>query len=161
MKWSDPKQGGVRADFATAFDSFDRAARPAEFLERAAGALRPGGLLFLTATSGTSLEIQLLGTQSPSVVPPDRINLYSIEGLRSALAEPSWEICEISTPGLLDVQLLQEHLGATSDPNSNAEARFFKYLLEERGPECRQSLQEFLQIHRFSSHARVLARRLK
>jgi hypothetical protein len=118
--------------------------------------LNKGGLAFLTATSGSGFEIQLLAGRSPSVLPPDRLNLASIEGLRALFREPAWEICEISTPGLLDVEIVKRHL---RDSNGDAEWPFIHYVLRSRGQECHDSLQEFLQTHLLSSFTRLIVRK--
>lgn len=141
-----------KADFITAFDAFDRASNPKQFVDAIRECLNPGGVAFLTATSASGLEIQLLGARSPSVLPPDRLNLFSIEGLEAIFPESEWEICEISTPGMLDVEVVQRHLG-------KGESAFFDYVVRARGPECLGALQEFLQANRLSSFARLIVRR--
>ena len=145
-----------KVDFITAFDAFDRAADPKKFVSAIAGCLNPGGVAFLTATSASGLEIQILGAHSPSILPPDRLNLFSIEGLESVFHEAEWEICEISTPGMLDVGVIQRHL--TNEKPSGSLA-FFDYMIRSRGPECLEAFQEFLQANRLSSFARLIVRR--
>jgi len=153
-----PSPGALNAkpppqvDFITTFEALDRAADPRRFVAAIHACLNPGGVAFLTATSASGLEIQLLGPRSPSVLPPDRLNLFSIEGLEALFAEPEWEICEISTPGMLDTEIIQRHLKA-------GESAFFDYIVRARGPECLGALQEFLQAHRLSSFARLIVRK--
>ena len=141
-----------KADFITTFDAFDRAADPKRFVAAIGECLNPGGIVFLTATSASGLEVQLLGARSPSVLPPDRLNLFTIEGLEAVFPEDRWEICEISTPGMLDVEVVQRHL-------KPGESAFFDYLIKSRGPECLGALQEFLQANRLSSFARLIVRK--
>lgn len=145
-----------KVDFITAFDAFDRAADPRAFIAAVGNCLNPGGIAFLTATSASGLEVQLLGSRSPSVLPPDRLNLFSIEGLQSAFDKKEWEICEISTPGMLDVGVIKRHLKNQEPSGSLA---FFEYMVRSRGPECLDALQEFLQANLLSSFARLIVRR--
>ncbi len=145
-----------KVDFITAFDAFDRAADPGKFVTAIGNCLNPGGIAFLTATSASGLEVQLLGSHSPSILPPDRLNLFSIEGLEAMFAEPQWEICEISTPGMLDVEIVKRHVKEGDFTGSTA---FFHYLIQSRGPECLEALQEFLQANRLSSFARLIVRK--
>jgi hypothetical protein len=144
------------ADVVTAFDSLDRAPDVDAFERVVHAALRPGGLLFLTAPTSSGFELQLLWDRSPSLVPPDKLNLLSIEALEALFAAPRWELIEISTPGVLDVELVRGEM--LRDPTWQW-PRFMHYLLTQRDEAALLSFQEYLQRYRLTSFARVLARR--
>ena len=145
-----------KVDFILAFDSLDRASDPKKFVAALRACLNPEGITFLTATSSSGLEIQVLGSRSTSILPPDRLNLFSIEGLQALFPEKEWETCEISTPGMFDVEVVKGHLRPEDAAGAGV---FFDYVIRQRGPECLDALQEFLQQNRLSSFARLIVRK--
>jgi len=67
-------------------------------------------------------------------------------------------LLELSTPGQLDVELVQHALQA--DPSISVPG-FVRYLLHERDALAHADFQAFLQKHRLSSHVRVAAKKPK
>jgi len=102
------------ADFVTAFDTVAGAAAVQSLVRSVAAALRPGGLFLLTATSISGFDLQVLWDRSATITPPDKINLLSIGGIRE-LFRSGWEILELSTPGLFDVENVRRAVAA--DPS--------------------------------------------
>lgn len=143
-------------DFVTAFDAFDRCADVTAFIAAISRVLRPGGLLFLAAPSISGFDLQVLWDRSRAITPPDKLNLLSVEGFNALFAAPGWEICELSTPGMFDVETVRQAVEA--DPGGGW-PRFVCYLLENRDEGARMAFQEFLQAYRLSSFARLLVRK--
>ena len=144
-------------DFVTAFDTVDRAPDLPQLIDRLTRVVRPGGLLFLTAPNADGFDHQVLWERHPALVPPDKLNILSIAGLQRRLGEPDWELLEISTPGMFDVEQVRRAVDA--DPRA-AWPRFVWTLVEARDATAQLDLQEYLQRHRLASFARVVARRL-
>ena len=67
-----------------------------------------------------------------------------------------FECIELSTPGLLDVEIVANAYKET--PSMNL-PRFVKSLLDKRDTGTYQSFQEFLQMNRLSSYARIVLRK--
>jgi SAM-dependent methyltransferase len=143
-------------DFITAFDLLDRAPDVPALLERFANALAPGGLLFLTAPNADGFDLQVLWDRAPSLMPPDKMNILSIDGLRRRLAAPVWELIEVSTPGMFDVEQVRRAVAAAPDAPW---PRFVVKLVTARDAAAQRDFQEYLQRHRLASFARVVARR--
>ncbi len=112
--------------------------------------MSPGGLCFLTSISISGFDLQVLWNNSNSIFPPDRMNVFSIEGLTALLERHGFECIELSTPGLLDVEIVAN---AYRQNPSMRLPRFVKYMLDKRDSETYQSFQEFLQRNRLSSFA--------
>lgn len=148
-----PEAGAV--DAVTAFDSLPRAADVDRFMTTMSELLRPGGLLFLTAVSVDGFDLQVLWNDASSVHPPDRINLFSVEGLERMAERHGFEVLEFSTPGAFDVSVVRQAM--LMDPEADV-PRFVRSLLR-RGEEATEDFQVFLQHHRLSSHARLALRR--
>lgn len=145
--------GGL--DFAVAFDVLDRCADPRGLVERVRAALRPGGAFFVITPSISGFDLQVLWDRSRTIMPPDRINLFSLRGFRELFAE-DWEITELSTPGMFDAETVRRAILA--DPAA-AWPRVLRQLLIETDPTALTDFQEFLQRHRLSSFARLMLRK--
>lgn len=143
-------------DAVTALDVFDRAGDLPGLVERIHRALKPGGLLFLTAPSGSGFEIQALWDASPTPIPPDKINLLTSRGFFARFAAPAWEIVEFSTPGILDVETVKRAI--ERDP-SRQWPRFVARLVTEASARTLEDFLEFLQSNRLASFARLAIRK--
>ncbi len=137
-------------------DALGRSHNPFRTLQWANEHLNSGGLCLITTLLSSGFDLMTLGARSESLIPPDHLNLFSFEGLQSLLSSSGFEIIELSTPGVLDLQNVQE---ALSTGNLEIPA-FFRYILETRkDPALNQAFQDFLQTHRLSSQARVVLRK--
>jgi hypothetical protein len=142
------------ARIVAVFDSLEHERDVAGLLNEAERVLIPGGFLVVTARSGSGFDVQVLWENS-DVTPLEHLNLISVEGLETALNRSGFEILEFSTPGQLDVQVvdrLRKERGAILP-------RFLEYLLSHRDPLCHEKFQDFIQEQRLSSHMRLIARK--
>lgn len=144
------------SDAVTLFEVIDRLADVEAFFNTLEKMLVPGGLCFLTTISISGFDLQVLWEKSSSIFPPDRINVLSTEGLMLLFERHGFECIELSTPGLLDIQIVAN--AYKKDPQLNL-PRFVKYLLENRDIDALQSFQEFLQMNRLSSFTRIAAQK--
>jgi SAM-dependent methyltransferase len=142
--------------FVTAFDVFDRAFDLRALVQRAADALDPGGLLFLTAPNRDGFDIETLGDRAPALMPPDKLNVLSLAGFSSLFSGPVWSVIELSTPGMFDVETVRQTIAATPDAEW---PRAIRSLTVESTPEARLEFQAYLQRHRRTSFARLLVQR--
>jgi SAM-dependent methyltransferase len=149
-----PDDGGpVHA--ITAFEVVDRAPDVPALVAAARRALRPGGLLFVTAPSITGFELQVLWDRAVTIAPPEKINLLSIRGF-IALFRAGWEIVELSTPGMFDVETVRRAVDAAPAAQW---PRFVRTLVSETDAQRRMEFQEYLQRARLASFARLIVRR--
>lgn len=142
-----------QADFVSAFEVLEHVFSPIEFLRGARRVLRPGGIILLTTLSSSGFDIQVLWERARSVLPPHHLNLLSVAGMELLVARAGLKALDISTPGLLDVDIVSN--AAKSDPTLVL-PRFAASLLQS-GEAARQDFQGFLSRHRLSSHIRVVA----
>lgn len=148
-------RGIAPATAALLFESLDRAWDPAQLLRTVAGMLAPGGLLFVTALVSSGFDLAVLGARNQYLYPPDRANCFSRTGLERVITQAGFSLIEVSTPGVLDVEVLRAHL--RQDPALAVSP--FERRLAEAGPETQGAFQAFLQQQGLSSFARALARR--
>lgn len=147
---------GHSHDVLLAFDALARAADVPAFERAVHDSLAPGGLLFVTSPLSSGFEVQLLWERSRTMLPPDKLNVLSLEGLLCVFSQDRWDIVELSTPGVLDVEMVKQAIEAERAPDM---ARFFRYVLDRRGADAHLALQEYLQKHRLASFARLVARK--
>jgi SAM-dependent methyltransferase len=144
------------ADLFLAFDILDRCVDPDLLFAQAAKVVAPGGLLLATTTLGSGFDIQVLWERADGVYPPERLNLLSVEGLTELFERHGFEALEFSTPGMFDVDSVRHEM----DLNPEGELpRFIRYLIEHRGEDAWEALQEYLQRFRLSSFGRVALRK--
>lgn len=152
----DVAQGELQAEVVTAFEVLEHVHDPHRFLAAIRRVLVPGGWLLLTTLTASGFDIRTLWERSNAVAPPQHLNLVSVEGMRLLMDRAGLEIVELSTPGRLDVDIVENALAR--DPTLPL-PRFLRYLFSHRDAETREQLQGFLRTALLSSHVRVLARR--
>ncbi len=149
------KSSEINANAASAFGVLDRVFSPKDFLKNARSLLKDNGILFITTSTISGFDLQVLWDKTKSIFPPDHINVISIEGFSYLFEKSGFEIIELSTPGQLDVELVKN---AIKNNNINI-SRFISYLLNNRDENAHKSFQEFLQRFKLSSHVRIAARK--
>lgn len=145
----------LQASVLTSFEVIEHLFAPVDFLYAARRLLLPGGVLMFTTLTASGWDIRTLWERSKSVSPPHHINLMTTEGLFALVSRAGFDVIEITTPGQLDLDIVNNMLD--EDPNMLID-RFSKYLLRQRGSETHTEFQKLLQEHQLSSHVRVLAR---
>ncbi len=136
-------------------ESLDRSDDPVRLLEGAQSCLSKGGLLFVTALVASGFDFQALGTNNRYFYPPDRTNCFTLKGLRRLLEKFKLELVEVSTPGVLDVEIVRAHL--IQDPSLPISR--FERAIALSDEAVQQAFQSFLQEKGFSSYARLAARK--
>lgn len=145
---------GDRAQVVLLFDVLQRYPDPDTLFKAIYDRLEPGGLLLLTCRSGSGFDILTLRGASESIFPFDHIALPSPEGLQAVLSRCGFEELELTTPGLLDVELVRR-----GEAGLQHDQYFERYVLSRRSSAVHEDFQRFLQSSNLSSHMRAVARR--
>jgi hypothetical protein len=151
--WTDQ----APVDVVTAFDALDRAADVRALVADVASVLSPGGLFFVTAPSISGFDLQVLWDRSTAILPPEKLNLLSIDGFGRLFGPETWQILELSTPGMFDVENVRKAMLAEPDAGW---PRVIRGLVQGANENARLELQEYLQRHRLASFARLVVRRV-
>jgi hypothetical protein len=144
-----------QADAAILFESLDRVDDPAGLMTAVYQNLRPGGLVFVTALVSSGFDMAVLGARNLYFYPPDRANCFSRSGLEALATRTGFQLIEVSTPGVLDVEIVQSH----RKQDSALPLSGFERELLDSGPETREAFQSFLQQQGLSSFARLVGRK--
>lgn len=136
-------------------ESLDRVDDPSGLLYAVHRQLSEGGLVFITALVASGFDVAVLGLRNLYLYPPDRANCFSLPGLELLLRRVGFTPLEVSTPGVLDVEVVQAHL--RHDPSLSLSA--FESQIVSADSETREAFQRFLQERRLSSFARIVGRK--
>ena len=146
-----------RVHLLTAIDAFDRASDLRALVRSARDSLEIGGVLFATTPVASGFEIQSLWDRSPTILPPDKLNLPTVGGLLKIFSSDSWEVLELSTPGNFDVEIVCRTILGSPDV---AWPRVLRAMVDGANADDRRQLTEYLQSRRLTSFARLVARRV-
>ena len=135
----------------TSFELLEHVQNPYAFLESCRHILQPGELFIFTTLNGLGLDIQVLWEKSKSVHPPHHINFFNPGSIKTLLERTGFQALEISTPGKLDVSILENSLGKIPAD------RFWANFLGQLGEDGKERFQQFLADHGLSSHMMVVA----
>lgn len=147
--------GGPQVGAAVLLESLDRALDPAALLRGVVNRVEEGGLVFVTALVSSGFDMTVLGLRNLYLTPPDRANCFSLHGLTALLRQSGLSPLEVSTPGVLDVEIVQAHV--QHDPSVPLSA-FERQLVDADG-ETHEVFQTFLQQRGLSSFARIVTRK--
>ncbi len=145
---------GDLAEVIILFDVIQRSSTPATLLKKIHDRMQPGGLLLASCRSGSGFDVLTLAGASESIYPLDHICLPSPSGMSELIADSGLELLELTTPGMLDVQLLQ-----AARQELPRQSYFQRYLMEQASEPTLERLQSFLQQNNLSSHMRLVARK--
>lgn len=152
----DDETGIERADIVFYLDQMQQIIRPGEKLESIGRCLKADGLLVLGTRAGSGFDILTLKDQNSRIYPYEHVTLPSINGLITALNRSGYQILEVTTPGVMDVQYVRESVNELRDSEF-----FVKHLLDSASESALQEFQRFLQKNCLSSFVRIIAKKRK
>ena len=144
-------------DVLTLFEVLDHTSDVEGILRKINAFLPVGGLCFLTDILGSGFDLQVLGPKASHLNPPDRLNAFSVEGLKTLFRRHGFECLEFSTPGILDLELVA---AACQVDASLTLPAFIDYMISRGDEGLNKSFQEFLQSNLLSSYGRILIRKV-
>lgn len=128
-------------DAVLLYGEMDRVADPAALLRVVRANLPRGSLVFIATSCADGLEYEILGADSPSFVPLDRLNIFSVEGFSQMVRELGYTALEVSTPGRLDAVILQHYFTEIE----NADVPFWSGFFRSANKDRLRDLQILLQ----------------
>src|SRR5439155_24285794 len=100
-------------------------------------------------------DTPVLWTRTVYLYPPDRTNCFSLRGVEMLLTRAGFELLEVSTPGVLDVEIVRAHV----ERDAGIPLSRFERELLAGDDQVHSAFQTFLQQNGMSSFARMVARR--
>lgn len=134
------------------FELFEHLHDPGRFLEVLYSLMRQGDLFIFSTLSGLGLDIQVLWESAKAVSPPHHLNFYNPHSIRILLEKMKFEVLEVTTPGVLDIDLLDRNAHQITD-------RFWKRFIEQASIQQKKTMQHYIAETGFSSHMRVVCKK--
>ena len=147
----------ARFDLLTAFELLEHLHEPKVLFRSAHEMLKPGGLFLMTTLNCEGFDIQVLWGDSKNIYPAQHINFFNPMSIRMALENAGFRIEELTTPGRLDWDIVENAIkDSTGQPG-----RLWENFAKNARSEAKEALQLFLSRHGLSSHMMVLARKVE
>jgi len=142
-------------DLMTAFELCEHLFDPGLFFKKIHYLLKPGGYFLMTTLNSKGFDISVLWENSKAITPPHHINFFNPVSIRLLLEKIGFEIVEISTPGRLDWDIVENVIR----DNGKSFGRFWDLLAKEGSEDSKRELQEWISKNNMSSHMRVLVKK--
>ncbi len=142
----------IRKRCFVSFELFEHLYDPANFLHTLGSLMQEDDLFIFTTLSGTGADIQVLWEHAKAVSPPHHLNFFNPQSVQTLLLSCGFEPLEVSTPGRLDVNIIENNLDQVTD-------RFWLTFFKLASDSDKQDMQEYLATHLLSSHMMVVCRR--
>lgn len=123
----------------------DRLSDPQGLLKILRSNLPSGSLVFVATSCADGLEYEILGGDSPSFVPLDRLNIFSVAGFQQLACDLGYTPLEVSTPGRLDAVILQRYFTKIENTDVPFWSGFFRDANKDRLHDLQILLQRSLR----------------
>lgn len=137
-------------DGAVMWSVMDHFTDPVLALKSTNAALVEGGFLCIGNINTDGLDHSVIGMDISTYKPPTRVNYYNPKSLTHQLELAGFEVIDISTPGKLDVEIVQEYW---QSGGQNGRHPFLETIVASHGTD----FQDFLIQNCLSGYMRVLA----
>lgn len=123
----------------------DRVADPEALLLALKEAASPDTVIFVASSCSDGLEYEILGAESPSFVPLDRLTIFSVKGFEALTTRLGMEVLEVSTPGRLDAVILDRYFKSAENSTIPFWSSFFREADKNRLRDLQILLQRSLK----------------
>ena len=145
-----------KVDFMTSFELVEHLFWPKEFILSCGRLLSKGGFLYITTPNIKGFDMVVLGKQNDNILAPNHLNFFHPDSLRRLISDCGLETVEITTPGLLDAELVSKKV---ESGKISLENQPFLSVLFNSDKKTMESFQKFLSENCLSSHMSILARK--
>ena len=142
------------ADLVACFEVLEHVFDPLSFVNSLKRLGKPGGHVFISTLCVDGFDIQTLWDKSNSVFPPHHLNFISVEGFRRLFARAGMEVTSISTPGVLDVDIVRNFM--KRHPGTLPSNKFIDRVVNDA--KLAEGFQKYLSSNLLSSHIWVFAK---
>ena len=136
----------------TCFELFEHLYDPSKFVKNLRKLMNNGDLFIFTTLSSLGADILALWNNSRSISPPHHINFFNPYSISTFLKKHNFKIIDISTPGKIDVDILENDKHFIKD-------KFWKNFFKFATKRHKKEMQEFISNHNLSSHMMVVCKK--
>lgn len=147
---------GLEVDVIASFEVLEHLLDPGTFIRRCGETLRTGGLIVLSCPNGRGFDVEVLGAVSDTV-DIEHLNYFTPSSLALLVRSRGFEVLEVSTPGVLDVDIVRNKVDAGEFDLSDQP--FLRRVVLDEQESLGERFQQFLQENLLSSHMWIVARK--
>ena len=136
----------------TCFELIEHLHNPSKFIKNLAKLMSKKDLFIFTTLSGFGTDILALWDNSRAIIPPHHINFFNPKSIVIFLKKNKFKILSISTPGKLDIDILESNKKQIKD-------RFWKTFVYLASKEDKIKMQNFITSINFSSHMMLVCQK--
>lgn len=137
----------------TSFELFEHLHNPKKFLSSLLDLMNSNDIFIFTTLSGSGVDIQALWENSKAIHPPHHLNFFNTSSIDLLLNKLGFKVLEISTPGRLDIDILNNNQELIKD-------RFWKTFIKYSTEESRERMQSLISKEGLSSHMMVCCQKV-
>lgn len=142
-------------DCITFNDLIEHVFDPVEFIKECHKKLSADGILMLSTPNGEGFDFKILKEKTENITPPEHLQYFNPKSIRMLLERLNFNIVDISTPGILDVDIVKRQKNEKYLDLKNNE--FIQFMYELKNDKIESNFQDFLQKSNLSSHLLVFA----
>ena len=118
--------------------------------------LKKNGILMLATPNGEGFDFKILKESTENITPPEHIQYFNPKSIKILLEKVGFEVLDITTPGILDVDIIKRQLTdkCLNIKNNN---EFLDYMYSINSDKIEKLFQKFLQDSGMSSHMLAFA----
>lgn len=132
---------------------------PKAFLLNSYQKLKNNGLLMISTPNGEGYDFKILKENTDNITPPEHLQYFNPVSIKALLEEVGFIIVSLSTPGVLDVEIIKRHI-EKKQFNLKHSNTFLDYIYKLNKSEILEALQEFLKENLLSSHMLIFAKKV-
>ena len=136
----------------TCFELIEHLHSPSKFIKNLAKLMSKKDLFIFTTLSGTGTDILALWNNSKAIIPPHHINFFNPKSIVIFLKKNKFKILNISTPGKLDIDILENEKKRIKD-------RFWKTFIYLADKTDKVKMQKLITDINFSSHMMLVCQK--
>lgn len=147
----------LKNDFASLIcmnDVIEHLFNPIDFLKDCYRALKVGGYISIATPNGQGFDFKILKDKTKNITPPEHLTYFNPYSLKLLLENIGFKNVAVSTPGILDVEIIHKETQNGCSLNENNEWLGFLF---EQNEEILKNFQLFLAENQLSSHMLVIA----
>lgn len=145
----------LKVDLITAFELIEHLFNPMTFLNKISSLLDINGIFILTTPNIEGFDLLLLGNKSDNIAAPNHLNYFNPQSIEILLEKCGFEIIHIETPGVLDLNIVENKINSGIEINDN----FVSFLLRKDN-QTKDNFQKFIMDNKLSSNMMVVARKV-
>ena len=136
----------------TCFELIEHLHNPSKFIKNLAKLMSTKDLFIFTTLSSSGADILALWDNSKAIIPPHHINFFNPKSIVIFLKKNKFKILSISTPGKLDIDILENEKKRIKD-------RFWKTFIYLADKTDKVKMQNLITSINFSSHMMLVCQK--